>query len=114
VIPCDWAVNGDLILHERRRRGAFPSLRLYSVGNRTTTQFARLGAEARFSPDGKVGAYIGLPLHEIVVREVEASGFLTIALDPSAALGSTGECFVCPFNCQNDGLHLLYYSHGRS
>jgi serine/threonine protein kinase len=74
VIPCDWSADGHLIYMSLGGAGTYPSLDVYSTIDQKTTQFARFGAEARFSPDGKWVAYIALPMRQIVVQPFPGPG----------------------------------------
>jgi DNA-binding winged helix-turn-helix (wHTH) protein/Tol biopolymer transport system component len=52
----DWSVDGHLVFTVFS--GGSPALKVYSTADRQVTSFA-IGAEARFSPDGKWIAYVG-------------------------------------------------------
>jgi hypothetical protein len=52
----DWSVDGHLVFTVFS--GMSPSLKVYSTADRQVAPFA-IGAEARFSPDGKWIAYVG-------------------------------------------------------
>jgi eukaryotic-like serine/threonine-protein kinase len=73
VIPCDRSADGHLI-YMSVGAGAFPSLDIYSPLDHRSTQFAKFGAEAQFSPDGKWIAYIGMPEREILVQPFPGPG----------------------------------------
>jgi eukaryotic-like serine/threonine-protein kinase len=74
VIPCDWSADGHLIYMSIESGGPFPSLEVYSLLDRKSTQFAKFGAEPRFSPDGKWVAYIEIPARQIVVQRFPGPG----------------------------------------
>ena len=73
VIPCDWSRDGHLI-YMSLEGGEFPSLEVYSPLDHKSTQFAKVGAEPQFSPDGKWVAYVRAPEREIVVQPFPAPG----------------------------------------
>jgi eukaryotic-like serine/threonine-protein kinase len=73
VIPCDRSADGHLI-YMSVGAGAFPSLDIYSPLDHGSTQFAKFGAEAQFSPDGKWIAYIGMPERAILVQPFPGPG----------------------------------------
>jgi len=52
----DWSMDGHLVFTVFS--GGSPALKVYSTADRQATSFA-IGAEARFSPDGKWIAYVG-------------------------------------------------------
>lgn len=74
VIPCDGSADGHLIHMSIGTGGPFPSLDVYSLLDRKSTQFAKFGAEPRFSPDGKWVAYIEIPTRQIVVQRFPGPG----------------------------------------
>jgi Tol biopolymer transport system component len=74
VIPCDWSVDGHLIYMSIAAGNPFPSLYVYSPKDQKTTQVAKFGAEAQFSPDGKWVAYIEQPIRQIVVQPFPGPG----------------------------------------
>ena len=71
VIPCDASAEGHLI-YINIGGGAFPRLNVYSSVDRKSAQFAKFGAEAQFSPDGKWIAYVGMPEQEILARRLSS------------------------------------------
>jgi serine/threonine protein kinase len=73
VIPCDLSRDGHLI-YMSLEGGEFPSLDVYSPFDHKSTQFAKFGVEAQFSPDGKWVAYVRTPEREIVVQPFPAPG----------------------------------------
>jgi len=85
VIPCDWSREGRLI-YMSLEGGAFPSLDIYSPFDHKSVQFAKSGAEAQFSPDGKWIAYGRVPEREIVVQPYPGPG---AHVQVSSARGST-------------------------
>jgi len=52
----DWSSDGHLVFSDFSN--GFPSLRVYSAADHQVVTFA-MGAEARFSPDGKWIVYVG-------------------------------------------------------
>ena len=52
----DWSLDGHFVFTVFS--GGFPALKVYSTADRQAVPFA-IGAEARFSPDGKWIAYVG-------------------------------------------------------
>jgi Tol biopolymer transport system component len=74
VIPCDWSRDGHLIYMSIGTGNSFPSLKVYSLLDQKSTDFATAGAEPQFSPDGKWMAYIDLPTRQIVVQRFPGPG----------------------------------------
>ncbi len=84
VIPCDWSAEGHLI-YMSIGGGAFPRLDVYSSVDRKSAQFAKFGAEAQFSPDGKWIAYVGMPEQEILVQPYPGPGaHIQISIAPGS------------------------------
>jgi serine/threonine protein kinase len=65
----DWSPDDHISFLNLERR---PSLAVYTPADHQVTQFTSLGAEARFSPDGKWLAYTGL--NEIFVQPFPGPG----------------------------------------
>ncbi len=74
LIPCDWSADGQLAYMSIESGGPFPTLEVYSLLDHKSTQFAKFGAEPRFSPDGKWVAYIEIPARQIVVQRFPGPG----------------------------------------
>ncbi len=66
----DWSPDGHLVFSDFSK--GRPSLRVYSAADHQVTPFAALGAEGRFSPDGKWIAYEGPG--SVVVQPVPGPG----------------------------------------
>jgi Tol biopolymer transport system component len=73
VIPCDWSADGHSV-YMSIGGGALPSLDVFSTSDHRSTQFAKFGSEAQFSPDSKWIAYVGLPEREILVQPFPGPG----------------------------------------
>jgi Tol biopolymer transport system component len=73
VIPCDWSVDGNLI-YMSLGGGMYPSLDVYSPGEKKSTQFVKSGAEPQFSPDGQWVAYVEVPGRQILVQPFPGPG----------------------------------------
>ena len=74
IIPCDSSPDGHLIYMSFGGGGPFPSLDVYSPRDQKSTQFAKMGAEPQFSPDGKWIAYIAMPMRQILVQPFPGPG----------------------------------------
>ena len=100
----DWSADGHLIFTDIA--GGAPMLKIYSASDKKVVPFA-IGAEARFSPDGKWVAYVG-PL--------AAPGSDGIFIAPFAGAGghirvSTGS--GAQPNWSHDGKHVFYLTPDR-
>ncbi len=73
LIPCDWSVDENLI-YMSLEGGMYPSLDVYSLVEKKSTQFAKTGAEPQFSPDGRWVAYIEVPGRQILVQPFPGPG----------------------------------------
>ena len=52
----------------------YPSLDVYSPGEKKSTQFVKSGAEPQFSPDGQWVAYVEVPGRQILVQPFPGPG----------------------------------------
>src|SRR5262249_9424586 len=58
MIPNDWSPDGHLVFMDWAEGP--PHMGVYSIGDHRVTEFSACGAEAQFSPSGKVDCLHGL------------------------------------------------------
>lgn len=104
VGPIDWSRNRDLVF--ARFVAGIPSLKVYSTRNRRAELFA-VGAEPRFSPDGRWIAYVG----PLTVPDADAI-FVAPFPGPGARIRVSSGSGAQP-NWARDGRHLFYIAPDR-
>jgi Tol biopolymer transport system component len=96
----DWAVDGHLVFTDLS--SGFALLKIYSAGASKAVPFGN-GAEARFSPDGKWIAYVGIPTGGIFVQPFPG---------PGGRIGISGATGAQPVWAR-DGKQVFYIAPDR-
>ena len=101
----DWSSDGHLVFTDIS--GGIPSLKIYSAEDHRVVPFA-IGAEARFSPDGKWIAYVG---QKLTVPDADAI-FIAPFPGPGGPIRVSSGSGAQP-NWAHDGRHLFYIAPDR-
>jgi DNA-binding winged helix-turn-helix (wHTH) protein/Tol biopolymer transport system component len=100
----DWSLDGHLVFTDLS--AGFPSLKVYSAADHRVLPFA-IGAEARFSPDGKWIAYVG----PLTVPDSDAI-FIAPFPGPGGRIRISSGSAAQP-TWAHDGRHLFYIAPDR-
>lgn len=100
----DWSREGHLVFTDFS--AGFPSLNIYSVADKRVVPFA-VGAEARFSPDGRWIAYVG----PLTVPDADAI-FIARFPGPGERIRISNSSAAQP-NWGRDGRHVFFMAPDR-